>query len=219
MAKIVSIEGNIGVGKSTFIDIVRCNIPDSESVGEPIDIWLNIRDSKNLNILQAFYDDKKRWSYTFQNLAYVTRMMTIEDKISTTTKSIVFLDRSLDTDKNVFAKMLKDDGLISELEGKIYDYWSRFYEAHVREMPKKNIIYLRCSPEIAYERIIKRGRIEEQHIPFEYIKSVHKYHEDWLLNNKDNNVLILDCDKDFENDKDYQIELIDAVVKFISSID
>lgn len=219
MPKIVSIEGNIGVGKSTFIDIVRSKIPDSESVSEPIDIWLNIRDGENLNILQAFYDDKKRWSYTFQNLAYVTRMMTIEDKIKTTAKGTIFLDRSLDTDKNVFAKMLKDDGSISELESKIYDYWSCFYETHIRTTIQKNIIYLRCSPEVAHERIIKRGRVEEQNIPFEYIKSVHQYHENWLLNNKTDNVLILDCDVDFENDKVRQMELMESVIKFLCAID
>jgi deoxynucleoside kinase len=219
MAKIVSIEGNIGVGKSTFIDIVRRNIPDSESVGEPVDIWLNIRDSENLNILQAFYNDKKRWSYTFQNLAFMTRMMSIQNKINTTTKSIIFLDRSLDTDKNVFAKMLKDEDLLSELEWEIYKCCSCVYETSPEKMTKKNIIYLRCSPEIAYERIIKRGRIEEQHISFEYIKSVHKYHEEWLLNNRHNNVLILDCDKDFENDEDNQMQLMKIVLKFIGSID
>ena len=106
MAITISIEGNIGVGKSSFIDILKNNF-DCEVVPEPVQMWLNIKDDNtNKNILQTFYDDITRWGYTFQNVACITRMMTIEDTIRNTKKPYVFLDRSLGTDKNVFELML-----------------------------------------------------------------------------------------------------------------
>lgn len=214
---LISIEGNIGVGKSTFIDILQKNIDNSDFVDEPIDIWLNIKDDKGLNILQAFYDDKTRWSYTFQNLAYVSRMQSIEEKIRSSNKKFIFLDRSLDTDKNIFAKMLQEDGFINNLEIEIYNYWCNFYNKFIRPSNKRNIIYLRSSPDIAYNRIIKRNRTEELKISQEYINKLHEYHEKWLFNNTTDNVLILDCNKDFENDLNHQQELLEQVIKFIKN--
>jgi deoxynucleoside kinase len=41
-------------------------------------------------------------------------------------------------------------------------------------------VYLRTDPEVVYERILKRDRTEERTVPFEYIKSLHEIHEDWL---------------------------------------
>lgn len=49
--------------------------------------------------------------------------------------------------------------------------------------PFFRIVYLRTDPEVAYERIGQRGRSEENSIKLEYLQSVHKYHEDWLVHN------------------------------------
>lgn len=43
-------------------------------------------------------------------------------------------------------------------------------------------VYLRSSPEVVYNRMMYRNRSEEKCVPFEYIKDLHKYHEDWLYN-------------------------------------
>jgi len=213
--QLISIEGNIGVGKSTFVSLLLTHIKESDVVSEPVDKWLNITDSDGLNILKAFYDDKERWSYTFQNLAYITRMDAIETKIKETCAKLIFLDRSINTDKNVFAKMLYDDKLISELEYNIYNCWNKFYTTHIRDATNIKTIYLRCSPNIANERIKKRGRKEESSIGIDYLEKLHSYHEQWLMN--DNvNVLVLDCNKDFENDLEYQIEIINKVKEFVN---
>ena len=42
--QLISIEGNIGVGKSTFVSLLLETIKDSDVVPEPIDRWLNIKD-------------------------------------------------------------------------------------------------------------------------------------------------------------------------------
>jgi len=43
------------------------------------------------------------------------------------------------------------------------------------------IVYLRTTPEVAYERILARHRNEEVKIPFEYIRQLHELHEQWLI--------------------------------------
>jgi deoxyadenosine/deoxycytidine kinase len=214
---IIAIEGNIGVGKSTFTNIMKTHFKESIIVSEPVDMWLNIKTQHNENILGLFYKDIPRWGYTFQNIAYLTRMMKIQDAIKTD-NNIIFLDRSLDTDKNIFEKMLYDDGLITPIEHDMYNMWCNFYNNYVNKEIKLKYIYLRCSPETAYNRIQKRGRIEEKNITLEYLNKLHKYHESWLnykLNNDCilNNILIIDCDKDFENNISYQNDIIDEIKK------
>jgi len=205
---IISIEGNIGVGKSTFTNILQNIFRESKIVEEPVDMWLNTITKSGENILGLFYKDIPRWGYTFQNLAYVTRMMKIQDAIKTN-KSIIFLDRSLGTDKNVFEKMLYDDKLITDIEHNMYNLWCDFYKNYVNNMSSWKYIYLRCTPNTSYERIKKRGREEEKNITLEYLEKLHKYHEEWLMNTND--VLIIDCDKDFENNLEYQQEIINKV--------
>jgi deoxyadenosine/deoxycytidine kinase len=227
--KLISIEGNIGVGKSTFTTLLQQKIKSSILVPEPVDLWLNIKEnevngvngeSNEVNILQLFYSDIKRWAYTFQNMAYITRSMLIEDSIKNTIKinqtneetnkiiKYIFLDRSLGTDRYVFEKMLYDDKKISEIEHKCYNLWCNFYDNYVRSNIKNKTIYLQCDPLISFERINKRGRNEEKNIDIEYLQKLHNYHESWLLNNSD--VLVLDCNKDFEFNiqKDIILQLV-----------
>jgi deoxyadenosine/deoxycytidine kinase len=211
--KVITIEGNIGVGKSTFTNIMKELFNNSVIVSEPVDMWLNTKTNSGENILGLFYKDIPRWGYTFQNLAYVTRMMKIQDAIESD-NDIIFLDRSIGTDRYVFEKMLHDDGLITDIEHNMYEIWCDFYQNYVNKNNNWNYIYLRCNPETALSRIQKRGREEEKNIYLEYLTKLHKYHDEWLY--KNDNVLIIDCDKDFEHDKKYQEEIIKEIKeKFI----
>ncbi len=207
---IISLEGNIGAGKSSFLKILKQNLSDkAEFIDEPVDEWLQIKNNKNENLLEVFYQDKKRWAYTFQNIAYITRMKRIIDIMQTTSKSIIFMDRSLEGDLNTFTKMLKEDGDIDNLEWSAYKKWNTMFTDLIGKNIQTRHIYLRCTPEIAYERISKRARNEENSIPFEYIKQLHLYHDNWLLNNTRS--YIIDVNKDFvydEQNKDIVYQLM-----------
>ena len=103
--QIISIEGNIGAGKSTFVQLLLSYISNCIIVDEPVEIWKKLQDLDGSNILEKFYKDIPRWAYSFQNLACITRMMKIEDTIRQSDAEFIFLDRSLGTDKNVFEKI------------------------------------------------------------------------------------------------------------------
>jgi len=210
---IISIEGNIGVGKSTFIEkILINNFEDCEKVSEPVELWKTFTDENNKNILQMFYEDKKRWSYSFQNIACITRMMKIEEIVRNSNKKYIFLDRSLGTDSNVFEKMLYNDGDISLIEHKMYELWCSFYKNYVRDNNKIIYIYLKSDSKVCLERIKKRNRIEESSITIDYLNKLNDYHDEWLLKDDNrNNVIILDCNEDFENNKEKQEEMIKII--------
>ena len=209
--KIISIEGNIGVGKSTFIEILKKKFPNCVVVNEPIDEWKNILDNDNKNILQKFYEDIPRWAYSFQNIACITRMIKMEDTIRTTTNEYIFLDRSLGTDANVFEKMLFDNNQISKIEHTMYNLWYDFYFKYIRNFDNIYHIYLKCSPEKCFERIKKRGRVEEESISIEYLTNLNKYHDEWLLNEELKNIVILDCEDEFELDSLKQDTMIQII--------
>ena len=115
---------------------------------------------------------------------------------------IIVSERSLATDKNVFAKMLYDDDKIEEVEYKIYLKW---FEEFQKDFPKEHIVYMKTSPEVAHYRVNKRAR-EGEDIPLEYLKNCHQYHEDWLNTNPMERLLIIEGDVDTDKNP----EMIDV---------
>jgi deoxyadenosine/deoxycytidine kinase len=176
--KIISIEADIGAGKSTFLRLLNTYYGDKICViYEPLEEWLRQTNDKGENILQLMYQDPKRWSYTFQHNAFLTRVQKIERERDDT--KIIVTERSPLSDYNVFAKMLKDQGLVDSLEYSIYLNWMGFLNERYKTTPSK-VIYLRTTPEMAYQRLRKRSRKEEDTVSLEYLKQVNAYHETWM---------------------------------------
>lgn len=207
---LISIEGNIGTGKSTLVEILKSkfnNNPMVKFLQEPVEQWLELTDTDGTNILDKFYKDKKRWSYSFQMSAFITR---IKDIIkSDPSEYLVIAERSIVTDRKVFAKLLMESKDISEIEWKLYNQWYSWLKNNFKAKPDK-IIYLRADPDVSYSRIQKRNRKEEENIKIEYIKGVHHKHEEWLTD--DPNVLVIDANNDFENNH----KNIEILIKFIN---
>ncbi len=214
---IISVEGNIGAGKTSLMNLLKTKFHNVEFIFEPVDEWNSIQDNKGNNLLQLFYNDKSRWSYTFQNIAYITRMTLIINIVKKSNKKNIFLDRSLSADLNTFSKMLHDDGFINDIEWNAYNKWNKFYETYFGNTIKHKIIYLRCEPDIAYQRMQMRNRDSEKDIPYEYLKSLHKYHDEWLLNNNNNNdVLVIDVNKNFMKNKTVFNNIYNDISNFIA---
>ena len=204
---VVAIEGLIGAGKSTMMNILRKKLENkAQFIDEPVDEWIAMRDDDEKNLLETFYGDMKRWSYTFQNIAYITRMNRLADALRGDT-SLILMDRSLTGDKNTFTKMLKEDGCISRMEMEAYNKWCDFFQTYFGSNVQMKYVYLRCDPEVAFKRIQNRGRDEESTIPLEYLKRLHNAHEEWLLNEE--NVLVIDVNEDFIDNEEKVKQVLD----------
>ena len=219
---IISIEGNIGSGKSTLVKKLKQANPTWFFLQEPVDIWKSVSDIDGNNILSEFYKDKKRNAYLFQNFAFITRLHTLKTKLKEIKqKTSIFKDnyliveRSIHSDKNVFAKLLHSEKEITNLEYEIYNYW--FYKLHSSALISAHI-YLKVDPKISSKRIVKRDRKEEKNaIPIEYLKSLHEYHENWI-NKTPIPTLIVSGDNDFETTKNVFSKLNNDINYFINNL-
>jgi len=225
---IISIDGNIGAGKSTFLNQLKKKYPNWHFVDEPVDTWTKFVNEEGESLLEVFYKDRKRWSYTFQNCAFLTRVRAITKAIkdwkndcltnpSEVVNNVFITERSVATDFNVFAKMLHEDGSLNKMEWDMYRNWYHFLFTDCRIA---GIIYITCSPNKCVERISIRNRQGEEGIPIEYLKQLHKAHEDWV-NNTDIPVFKVDTEnQDFtQDDVSHIFETFDNKLgKFIEDI-
>ena len=181
---LISVEGNIGSGKSTLVKKLEEKFNDDKLnicfLQEPVNEWSEIKDENGITILENYYSDQEKYAFQFQMMAYITRLKKLRDALSEN-YDIIITERSVLTDKYVFAKMLYNSGKISKIE---YDIYNRWFNEFLKDLPKQHIIYLKTTPSIAYERVKKRARKGEE-IPLDYLDKCHHYHENWLKSEYD----------------------------------
>ena len=205
---IVTIEGNIGSGKSTLVQELRNALtPTWTFLDEPVEEWLKLKDESGRSLIELFYSDKKRYSYTFQNYAYITRMRKL---MEINNADVNVTERCVLTDKNVFAQMLTDDGYMNAMEDKMYNDWFDIFDKFAKI---DLVIYIKTTPKTCEERIKKRARVGED-IPLEYLDRLHEYHEKWMTTIDPDNLLVLDGETDFNENS---AAFVDKVTEFVNA--
>ena len=213
MPTIVSIEGNIGSGKSTFIKNLNNYLSKQYNIcflQEPVDEWNTIKDSNGETILTKFYRDSKTYAFSFQMMAYISRLALLRNALKQN-YDIIITERCVETDKMVFAKMLYDDNKIEDIEYAIYNKW---FEEFISDIPKIKTIYLKTDPIVAKKRVDKRARHGEQ-IPLEYLISCNDYHENWLREKNKEELLTIDVNSDTDIHSDIITKWVEKAEQFI----
>jgi deoxyadenosine/deoxycytidine kinase len=185
---LVTIEGNIGSGKSTIINYLRnLKSDDIVFVDEPVSEWLSIK-HEGKNALEVFYENQKENSFWFQILAYITRLRNLLHTLEEHPEKIIICERSIYTDKYVFAKMLYESGNINEMEWKTYSYW---FDTFKNKTQLDLILYVNTEPDECYNRILKRSRPEEiNKISKDYLTMCHNKHLQWFQDTSNTNKII-----------------------------
>lgn len=97
------VEGNISVGKTTFLQRIANETIELrdlvEIVPEPIAKWQDVG-PEHFNILDAYYAEPERYAYTFQNYVFVTRVMQ-EKESASGIKPLRLMERSVFSDRMV----------------------------------------------------------------------------------------------------------------------
>jgi deoxyadenosine/deoxycytidine kinase len=180
---LITLDGNIGAGKSTLLEAIGRDLKDVVTViQEPVGMWMNLKNSEGKSLLELFYSDIPRWAYTFQNCAILTRLLETQKIIKAyssgeITTPVIITERSVLTDRHVFAQMLKSQRKLDDLEWQLYMKW---FDAFASEMPYRGIIHLTTSATTSKDRIALRQRAGEEGIPMEYLNDLDAAHHSWI---------------------------------------
>ncbi|KAH7425400.1 hypothetical protein KP509_11G052300 [Ceratopteris richardii] len=175
----ICVEGNISVGKTTFLQKIANEIIELrdlvEIVPEPVDKWKDVGPD-HFNLLDAFYNEPERYAYTFQNYVFATRLMK-EQETSRGIKPLRLMERSIFSDRLVFVRAVHEAKWMSELELRIYESWFDPFISALPGLVPDGFIYLRASPDTCLQRLHMRNRPEEQGVTLEYLRGLHEKHE------------------------------------------
>lgn len=216
---IISLEGNIGAGKSTFLEHLEKTLANNRDwilLREPVHIWQQVCDSNGKNILENFYANPEKYAFVFQIMIYTTRYQELKRilKENPNCKGII-CERSLEADKNVFAKMLNTDNIIDDIS---YEIYKRYFSIYEGNFDINGIIYIHADPEVCYQRIAKRSRNGESTIELDYLKNCNDHHNEWFKNTKIP-VLKIDVNQNVESEEDYTIKIwLNKALDFIENL-
>lgn len=211
MSLMISIDGNIGGGKSTIINNLKKQFINDDHIiflEEPVNEWIKIKDNEK-NILEKFYEDPIKYAFPFQMMALITRFHMMNEIIAKNPKAIIITERSLYTDKYIFAKMLFESNKINTFEYQIYNKW---FNEFAKNLPKHKYIYISSDPQFCFERIKERNRDGEDKIDIDYLISCNKYHDKMF--NKIYPDLIVNIDGKDLNSNEYN-KLLNKIGIFI----
>ncbi len=166
MKKFIAVAGNIGVGKSTLVEMI-CSRLDCQPFYEPV--------TENPYIAD-FYKDMGTWSFHSQ-IFFLTHRLRIHQELVRTPGSVI-QDRSIYEDAEIFAQNLFVQGTLSERD---YSTYRSLYRTLAEYLPPPDLlIYLRASVSTLLKRIALRNRDYERKISPDYLTHLNELYENWI---------------------------------------
>jgi len=184
---IISIEGNIGCGKSTQLDYLKNKYIVKH---ENVEIW------KAEGWLKVYYENPKYHAFSFQMRVMHDHM----DRNFLENKTTI-VERSPYSCNCIFGNLLYEDKLLTKRE---WNLMNKYYESF--SWKQDICIYIKTTPSICFERIKKRNRKSENLIPLDYLQKLHMKHEQYLNSEYINNqfkVYIVDGNSDNNSVKEH----------------
>lgn len=175
----VIVEGNIGAGKSSFIDFLSTH-KQFKTFKEPIEKWQNFN---GYNLLDLMYGNTAKYGLAFQLYASITNMEMdqIIDILHQTSETIVVRERCFDSIRACFGEAMMNCGVIDR---PIFDVLMKWYDflktMNYGIFDFDVVVYIKTSPETARDRIQKRQRDEEKTIDEYYLELLHDLYEKWI---------------------------------------
>ncbi|XP_020943027.1 deoxyguanosine kinase, mitochondrial isoform X5 [Sus scrofa] len=189
--------------------------------------------SPNLgNLLDMMYQNPTRWSYTFQTFSFMSRLKVqlepFPEKLLEAEKAVRIFERSVYSDRYIFAKNLFENGSLSDVEWHIYqDGHSFLLQEFASRLRLHGFVYLQAAPQVCLKRLRRRAREEERGIELAYLEQLHDQHEAWLVHKTtplhseallNVPVLVLDVNDDFSEEVTRQEELMKRVNTFVKNL-
>lgn len=169
--KFVTVEGSIGVGKSTFLPKLTDTL--TELTGEKWEqLQEPVSDPKFDELLRLFYEvpnTQNRINFQY----YITDRRANMVQGLPEDRNYV-LERSLLSD-TIFCQV---NMLTMERPDGVYlDYFYKIKERFMDYPRLDACVYLRTDPRIAFDRMQARGREAEKDVKYSYLEDLHLFHD------------------------------------------
>jgi len=198
----IAIEGNIGAGKTSL----------ATRISHDFNAKLILERFADNPFLPKFYEDAKRYAFTLEMSFLADRYQQISDDLS---QLDLFKDFIV-SDYDVFKSLIFSKVTLPEDEFKLY---RKLFYLMYKDIAKPDLyVYLYQNTERLQQNIKKRGRDYEQDIQDDYLDKINSGYIEFLKNQTDFNVKIIDIsDKDFvENREDY-LSILDEICSYKKS--
>jgi deoxyadenosine/deoxycytidine kinase len=168
MKKFVAVAGNIGVGKSTLVELL-CRKLSWDPFYEP---------EANNPYLADFYENMDAWGFHSQ-VYFLTHRLRAHRQMFGHPGSVI-QDRSVYEDAEIFARNLYLQGHINERD---YSTYCDLYHVMAEFLPPPDlVIYLRASVGTLTRRIALRNRAYERTISPDYLSQLNSLYDAWISN-------------------------------------
>lgn len=198
MYNYIVIEGNIGAGKTSFASLLA----------EEFNARLILEQFEENSFLPKFYEDPARYAFPLELSFLADRyqqlksLFTASDMFKTFTVADYFIFKSL-----IFAS--------KNLEPLEFGLYSKLFSIVSSVVPRPDmIVYLYLDLVNLKKNIEKRGRPYEQNIQFEYLEKIQKGYLEFLRQQPDLRVLVIDTNGlDFVSRRDDYTWLKELIMK------
>jgi deoxyadenosine/deoxycytidine kinase len=186
----IAIEGTIGAGKTSL----------ATRIAQDYNAKLILEQFEDNSFLPKFYLDQEKYAFPLEMSFMASRFQQLKDRLGTrdlflnftisdyyVAKSLIFARKTLPPDE--------------------FNLFNRFFQLIDVSLPKPDLlVYLYLDVEKLQENIRKRGRSYEQQIKDEYLTQIQSGYFDYIRQQQDMRILLLDTNQlDFVgNDADYQ---------------
>jgi deoxyadenosine/deoxycytidine kinase len=170
---IISIEGIIGVGKSTLMEILSQKYQDNQEVvvlREP-SAWNNIC-VDGVNLLDLSYYNPRRYGFLFQMVYFMAVEQQLQEALKThRDKRVIICEKSLLSARVVSTEMTPEMDRI-----KYEVYQTLFLKEGVGDVYPNHIIQLDTEPRNCVGRVSKKNWRGEEIITLEYLQRCRRCH-------------------------------------------
>ena len=193
----MAIEGNIGVGKTSF----------ATKMAYDFNAKLILERFADNPFLPKFYVDAQRYAFTLEMSFLADRYQQLNDDLS---QLDLFKDFII-SDYDIFKSLIFSKITLQEDEFKLY---RKLFYLMYNDITKPDLyVYLHQSTARLQENIKKRGRDYEQNIADDYLDNINTGYLEFLKNQTDFNVKMIDVsDKDFVNNRTDYLWVLDEIL-------
>ena len=194
----VGLAGNIGVGKTTFTEII------AEKLG-----WIPYYESVADNpYLIDFYRDMSRWSFNLQ-VYFLHKRFKTHHEMSMSNGGVI-QDRTIYEDVEIFARNLQEMNFMDKRDWENYRGLFSIMTSYLRQPDL--IIYLKASTDTLLSRIKNRSRDYEKSIDPEYLHTLNVAYNKWINNIKNIPVHVIETDGfNIFDDKEKLTKILDEM--------